>query len=329
MLKIIFSGEDVLRTRVAPAADPLWELVLSLHLLQGRSRDPMMTTWRRTVAHGLRTDTDAEQYRLLLALNPPRGYFPDFLTPSASREGIEAGLDAVRGTPVDMLRRDLTRLAGETALPSSAGALARGEPATLHHLTDAMARYQSLAVTPYWARVQAAVEADRARRARAMLDGGAEGLLASLRPNMRWVSGVLEVLDYPDTRELHLDGRGLLLVPSFFCSRTPVALVDPTLPPVLVYPVDRLAGLTPASGPAASPQGEALAALLGRTRSRVLQAADEGCTTGEMARRLRISAAAASQHTTVLRNAGLLVSRRDRNTVLHTLTPLGRAVLDA
>ena len=329
MLKIIFSGEDVLRTRVAPAADPLWELVLSLHLLQGRSRDPMMTTWRRTVAHGLRTDTDAEQYRLLLALNPPRGYFPDFLTPSASREGIEAGLDAVRGTPVDMLRRDLTRLAGETTLPSSAGALARGEPATLHHLTDAMARYQSLAVTPYWARVQAAVEADRARRARAMLDGGAEGLLASLRPNMRWVSGVLEVLDYPDTRELHLDGRGLLLVPSFFCSRTPVALVDPTLPPVLVYPVDRLAGLTPASGPAASPQGEALAALLGRTRSRVLQAADEGCTTGEMARRLRISAAAASQHTTVLRNAGLLVSQRDRNTVLHTLTPLGRAVLDA
>ncbi|MFF0654421.1 MULTISPECIES: winged helix-turn-helix domain-containing protein [Micromonospora] len=329
MLKIIFSGEDVLRTRVAPAADPLWELVLSLHLLQGRSRDPMMTTWRRTVAHGLRTDTDAEQYRLLLALNPPRGYFPDFLTPFASREGFQAGLDAVRGTPVDMLRRDLTLLAGETPLPSSATALARGEPGTLHHLTDAMTRYQSLAVTPYWSRVQAAVEADRARRARAMLDGGAEGLLASLRPNMRWVSGVLEVLDYPDTRELHLDGRGLLLVPSFFCSRTPVALVDPTLPPVLVYPVDRLAGLTPASGAAASPQGEALAALLGRTRSRVLQAADEGCTTGEMARRLRISAAAASQHTTVLRNAGLLVSQRDRNTVLHTLTPLGRAVLDA
>ncbi len=61
----------------------------------------------------------------------------------------------------------------------------------------------------------------------------------------------------------------------------------------------------------------------------MLQAADEGCTTGEMARRLHISAAAASQHTTVLRNAGLLVSQRERNTVLHTLTPLGRAVLDA
>jgi DNA-binding transcriptional ArsR family regulator len=55
---------------------------------------------------------------------------------------------------------------------------------------------------------------------------------------------------------------------------------------------------------------------------------NDGCSTGEVARRLHISAAAASQHTTVLRNAGLLVSRRDRNSVLHTLTPLGRAMLD-
>jgi hypothetical protein len=196
-----------------------------------------------------------------------------------------------------------------------------------------MARYHSLAVTPYWSRIQAAVEADRARRARAMLDGGPEGLLASLRPSMRWADGVLEVLDYPDSRELRLDGRGLLLVPSFFCARTPVALLDPTLPPVLVYPVDRLGGLLGEAGPGAGrhPEGtrEALAALLGRTRAAVLEAADDGCTTGEVARRLRISAAAASQHTTVLRNAGLLVSHRDRNTVLHTLTPLGRAVLDA
>ncbi|MFG3302064.1 ArsR/SmtB family transcription factor [Micromonospora chersina] len=333
MLKVVFSREDILLTRVAPAADPVWELVLSLHLLQGRGRDPLLTEWRRTVARGLRTDSVAERYRLLLALNPPRGYFPDFLTPYASKDGLEAGLEAVRGTPADMLRRDLTLLAEENALPSSASALARGEPEVLRHLTDSMLRYQSLAVTPYWSRIQAAVEADRARRARAMLDGGAEGLLASLRPSMRWDGGVLEVLDYPDSRELHLDGRGLLLVPSFFCARTPVALLDPSLPPVLVYPVDRLGGLMPEAGSGAgradAAQREALAALLGRTRAGVLEAADEGCTTGEVARRLRISAAAASQHTTVLRNAGLLVSHRDRNTVLHTLTPLGRAVLDA
>lgn len=331
MLKIIFSREDILRTRVAAAADPVWELVLSLHLLQGRGREPLLTEWRRTVARTLRTENLVDGFRLLLALNPSRGYFPDFLTPYASRDGFEAGLEAVRATPVDMLRRDLTLLAEGNALPAPASALARGEPAVLRHLTGSMERYRALAVDPYWPRIQAAVEADRARRARAMLDGGAEGLLTSLRPGMRWEDGVLEVLDYPDTRELHLDGRGLLLVPSFFCARTPVALLDPTLPPVLVYPVDRLGGLVPEPGGGARDADaarRALAALLGRTRAAVLEAADDGCTTGELARRLDISAAAASQHTTVLRNAGLLVSHRDRNTVLHTLTPLGRAVLD-
>lgn len=52
MLKIHFSGEDILRTRVAPAADPVWEVVLSLHLLPGRSRDPLLAGWRREVSRG-------------------------------------------------------------------------------------------------------------------------------------------------------------------------------------------------------------------------------------------------------------------------------------
>ncbi|MEU5938271.1 winged helix-turn-helix domain-containing protein [Micromonospora sp. NPDC047548] len=334
MLTIHFSQEDILRTRVAPAADPIWELVLSLHLLQGRTKDPLMAPWRRGVARDLRRDVTSGQLRLLFALNPPRGYFPDFLTPYESVTGFDAGLEAVRSTPLDLLKRDLTVLAGANPLPASATALARGEPEMLQLLTDSMTQYRSVALTPYWGRVQAAVEADRARRARALLDGGVEGLLASLRPTMRWAAGRLEVYDYPDSRELDLDGRGLLLVPSFFCARTPVALLDPELPPVLVYPVDRLGGLAPAPGAGAGPAGEgagreALAALLGRTRAAVLEASDDGCTTGEVARRLHISPAAASQHTAVLRNAGLLVSQRDRNTVLHTLTPLGRAMLNA
>ncbi|MEV1289027.1 winged helix-turn-helix domain-containing protein [Micromonospora sp. NPDC049679] len=334
MLRIFFSSEDIARTRVAPA-DPVWELVLSLHLLQGRSRDPIMAGWRRDVSRALRRDTDSRDLRLLFALNPPRGYFPDFLTPYNSLQGFEAGLAAVRATPPELLHRDLTLFAAGNPLPATASALARGEPEVLQHLTDSMERYRDVAIAPYWERIQAAVEADRTRRSRSLLDGGAEGLLASLRPAMQWDSGVLRVLDYPARRELHLDGRGLLLVPSFFCARTPVALVDPSLPPVLVYPVDRLGALASAPGegetrpPAGGADGQAaLAALLGRTRAAVLEVVDGGCSTGEVARRLHISPAAASQHATVLRNAGLLVSHRDRNTVLHTLTPLGRAMLD-
>jgi hypothetical protein len=333
LLRIFFSSDDIARTRVAPTADPVWELILSLHLLQGRTHDPVMAGWRRDVADTLRRDVTAGQLRLLFALNPPRGYFPDFLTPLDSSEGLEPGLDAIRSTPIANLRRDLTVLAADNVLPSTASALARGDGETLAHLTDSMRAYREVAIGPYWTRIQAAVEADRGRRARAVLDGGAGGLLDSLRPAMRWNAGVLEVAHYPVSRELHLDGRGLLLVPSYFCARTPVTLLDPALPPVLVYPVERLGGLNLAHDdvvPHADREvgRDALAALLGRTRAAVLEVVDAGCSTGEVARRLDISPAAASQHATVLRNAGLLLSRRERNTVLHTLTPLGRAMLD-
>jgi DNA-binding transcriptional ArsR family regulator len=342
VLRILFSTDDLARTRVAPSPDPVWELVLSLHLLQevrpstgrrpgqaqDRGRDDVIDGWRREVRDALRRDGRHDAMRLLLGLNPPHSYFPDFLTPSESRYGLAAGLEALRATPAARLRRDLSLLREQRPLPPSAPALARGEPEVLRHLTDAMAAYGAAAVEPYQARVQAAVAADRARRARAVLDGGTEGLLASLRPSMRWAAGVLEVPDYPSTRDLHLAGRGLLLVPSFFCHRIPVALVDPTLPPVLVYPVDRLGGLPSRSEPGTPAQRQALVALLGRTRAQVLAAIGEGSSTGEIARRLGISPAAASQHATVLRNAGLLVTQRDRNTVLHTLTPLGLAMLE-
>lgn len=321
MLRIVFSSKDLAWTRVAPSPDPVWELVLSLHRLQDRGRDDAIGGWRRQVRDALRRDGQSAAMHLLLLLNPPRSYFPDFLTPWEGRDGLAAGLEALRATPVPRLRRDMDRLARRRPLPSSAAALARGEPEVLRQLTESMARYAEVAILPYWARLRAAVEADRARRIRALLDGGVDGLLGSLRPGARWEAGVLEIPDYPSTREVRLDGRGLLLVPSYFCDRTPVTLVDLSLPPVLVYPVDRcpvdrLGGLPPA-------QRHALGALLGRTRAAVLEAVGNGSSTGEIARRLGVSLAAASQHASVLRNAGLVVSRRDGNTVLHTLTPLG------
>ena len=55
---------------------------------------------------------------------------------------------------------------------------------------------------------------------------------------MRWAGGELRV-DYPVDQEMHLGGRGLVLVPSYFCWRYPVTLLDPDLPPVLIYPAER------------------------------------------------------------------------------------------
>ncbi|MFD5608476.1 winged helix-turn-helix domain-containing protein [Streptomyces sp. NPDC127064] len=67
-----------------------------------------------------------------------------------------------------------------------------------------------------------------------------------------------------------------------------------------------------------------LDALLGRTRAHVLRAiADSPCTTSELATRAAAPLSTVSRHASILRDAGLITSHRDRNTVLHTITPLG------
>ncbi|MGG7573869.1 ArsR/SmtB family transcription factor [Streptomyces sirii] len=261
--------------------------------------------------------------RLLAPLVPTRGYFPDFLTPAEGLLGMTDALAALRETPAVRLHDELGRLSSTTRpLPAWIRAMADGETRALGRLAGVLQRYYEAAVAPYWARVQGRIEADRAARGRALLDGGADRLLASLPPMMRWRPPVLEA-DYPVDRELHLNGRGLLLLPSYFCRRTPVTFHNPDLTPVLVYPVEHQSPrLTPIAA-----QERSLGRLVGQTRSAILQGIGVGCTTSELARRADVSLASASQHATVLRDAGLLTTLRQGNAVLHTLTPLGAALL--
>ncbi|WP_242585142.1 winged helix-turn-helix domain-containing protein [Streptomyces sp. MST-110588] len=260
--------------------------------------------------------------RLLAPLVPTRGYFPDFLTPPEGLHGIGEALEAVRATPVERLHAELSRLPSARPLPAWIQAMREGESRPLGRLAGVLHSYYEAAVAPYWPRVRARVEADRASRGRALVDGGADQLLGSLPPTMRWRSPVLEV-DYPVDRDLHLHGRGLLLLPSFFCRGAPVTFHNPDLTPVLVYPIERTAPrVVPPPVPAHS-----LGRLVGRTRSAILHGIGGGCTTSELARRVDVSLASASQHATVLREAGLLLTLRQGNAVLHTLTPLGAALL--
>lgn len=87
--------------------------------------------------------------------------------------------------------------------------------------------------------------------------------------------------------------------------------------------------MTHADAPAAAgePGGAPLGRLVGHTRSAVLKAIGQGGTTSELARRAGVSLASASQHAGVLRDAGLVVTLRRGSSVLHTLTPLGAALL--
>ncbi|MET9484991.1 winged helix-turn-helix domain-containing protein [Streptomyces sp. NPDC006638] len=324
MLRIHFTGEDLARTTVAAGADPLWEVVLSRFRLQDRITPLVFQPWLRQVRADpvLRTGMRAGS-QWLTRLAPLGPYFPDFLTPPEACDGLDAGLEALQSTPRRRLRSELQRLDRHRPLPDWARPLADGDPASLGRLAEALRTYHRAAITPHHRLIQAVVDADRARRARSFLDGGVHGVLADLRPVMRWHPPVLEV-DYGVSQDLYLRGRGLRLIPSFFCHRAPVALADPDLTPVLIYPIDQTARWAVAAGADDRP----LKALMGSTRTAVLHAVGDGVTTTQLALRLNTSLASASRHAGVLRNAGLVSSQRHGSAVLHSLTGLGTALLD-
>lgn len=327
MLRIHFTREDVARVRVAAGPDPLWEITNSFQALITEENAPVFGAWRRLVRPRLPATS-----RMLAPLLPPQGYSPDFLTPDLRGcFDLEGGVDMVLSTPRSLLRRDLARLTASRdrpwPVPTEIRALAEADLTALHRLRSALLAYHRHALAPFWPHIRALVDADRALRARAVLEGGTDGLLAGFRPVLRWQPPVLEA-DYPVDRDLWLGGRGLLLQPSFFCIRRPVTLADPEVPPVLVYPVQHTLGwATPSRG---TPEQHApLVSLIGRTRAAILEDAVTGRTTRELAQRLRISDPAASYHTAVLRRAGLLLSMRRSRTVLHTITPSGLALLNS
>ncbi|AXE26304.1 ArsR family transcriptional regulator [Streptomyces globosus] len=345
MLRIHFTGVDLARVRMAGRPDALWETILSFHRLRDRRDARLFGDWRTETRSRLNSET-----RLLGALIPSRGYFPDFLTPAEGQYGWDVGLDALRGLEPERIRRELAllgtgaRVGAAFGMPPGAGASGGADGAvprrlrelmddTEAHLPRLLAElrgYHRAAVAPYWTHIQAQIEAERAARGRALLDGGADELLASLPPMLRWRAPVLEC-DYPVDRDVRLCGRGLLLQPSFFCRRTAVTLHDPELPPVLVYPaaaqlVSAAAG-SESIRPLEEQRQRTLGKLVGHTRSVVLRAIGDGATTSELARRAGVSLASASQHACVMREAGLVTTLRRGNAVLHTVTPLGAALL--
>ncbi|MGW3168237.1 winged helix-turn-helix domain-containing protein [Streptomyces sp. NPDC001142] len=330
MLRIHFTSGDLARVVIGYNSSlPVSEAVMSLQALRHRS-GPRFSAWRQVVGKQL-----PARASLLGSLVPASGWAPDFLTPGPDHASPTTGaFDAIRATPRRRLTAELRRLPISHRLPAWAQLLADGDRDTLDTVTDTLAAYYDVAVSPFVDRMRAVLDADRAWRVHTMASLGVGAVLAGLHPQVRWEEPVLELPGPPGQGQIdfHLEGRGLLLSAHIFCGARPRALLNEVDTPVLVYaPVwnlqsDSLVATPPDTRPRSS---TALATLLGRTRAAALEAlaSPTGHTTKQLAQTLAISPATASEHVTALRDAGLVTSLRQANTMRHTTTNLGTKLI--
>ncbi|GGT22556.1 transcriptional regulator [Nonomuraea spiralis] len=321
-MRIVFTGEDLARVRIAGRADMMWEMALSLHILQRPGGVRALSGWRRQARADLAEAGLLKPVReQLVQLVPLGAYFPDFLTPYESMNGFRQGLDVLTDTPSARVRHEVDQLRRHAPVPATLDDLARGNRRSIRGLARLSERYCQVAFGSRRTDMEDTLGRERARLTRLLTDQGVEAMLASLGPSMRWRPPVLEADYAPGRYEIHLQGRGLTLIPSYFGRFTPVAMADVSLPPVLVFPI-------PHETPDPDPD-DALPDLLGATRARVLRciAATTGCTTSELARRTGASLSSASAHAQVLQRAGLVTSTRHANMVIHQITRLGVGLL--
>jgi DNA-binding transcriptional ArsR family regulator len=299
MLRLCFSPSDLGRVRLRGTLGPLVETLLALQTLSSHDLGPY-GEWRRRVLARLPSVAAA-------ARSLPPGAAAGLYAQAGPAATVEQAMVALRRSHTSG-RREHGRLAALLAVSYESG------------------------IAPNWPAMRAHLDAEYANRARVLAEGGIDRLFGTLHPGLRWRPPVLE-LHTPSPRsplgdEYDLAGRGLDVVPAVFCLGVPEIFLPATGPAVLIYPAGADPATMPRSEPADAAVPDGLADLLGQTRAGVLAALAGGSTTGELARKLRISPAGASQHATVLRRAGLILSTRRGNSVLHTLTPLGSALLN-
>jgi len=318
MISFRLGVEDLADTRFA--LSPINETLLSLRVLREPGLSALLLPWRRTALRRL----DGIDTGLLLSLVAAHRAIPDFLTPrpGSFAPGFEEELAAVARTPAGVIRRDLAAAHHPNPLPEPLRTAADGGDAALLRLRgdlcDLLHRYWAAAVEPMWPQMRLVLEADMTYRARRLAVGGARALFADIHPDLHWDDGVLHIDKMFGGYATAAAGRGLLLMPSVFAHK-PAPPVLPEEPPALVYPSRGTATLwTPPPAPAA-----ALVPLLGAPRARLLALLGEPLPTVELARRLRVTPSAVSQHLRVLHAAGLVARARDGRHVLYRRSPLG------
>ncbi|SDK18409.1 ArsR/SmtB family transcription factor [Streptomyces indicus] len=301
---------------------PLAETIASFMALErGTPHHPGERSW---------LDAHLPAYRARLAADPLTAqtakaaigpaWNADYLTPIPDPEALptfEQELAVIRATEPATARSDLTVSYGGPLPP----ALERDDLA--ERTADLLEWVWRHAVRPYWERRRRILEADIAARTAQLGRGGWSAALDGLRPGMRWLGdGRLRINAHPYPPR-QLDATQLLFVPVTVKAGWS-AWGDGGRRHALVY---TCSGALAEAGRTQVP--EALGALLGPARARVLVLLDTPKSTSQLVALTGQGLGSVGRHLKVLLDAGLAVRRRAGRSVLYFRSAAGEVLVNA
>ncbi|MEU4239792.1 helix-turn-helix domain-containing protein [Actinoplanes sp. NPDC026619] len=333
--------QDIGKIRLLPEPNPVMEIMASTILLRETTTDPFLQGWRTRSSRAL----GRAAAPIMNVMGTRLFTDTDVITRHALHtESIDSVLDAFLATPRSTMDRDLAFLAQNGGEPARIESELRGGPRdAMATIAKTLTIYHRNVVAPQWDLNVRHSYLGFVEQRRRLAKNGVDWLLRNLHPLITWEPPFLTLhmacgLDprqwgpcpihnpTTGTSAFSVNGRGLVLVPSFF-ARDPmiwVAEFDDE-PAVVLYPV---AADWTALGNGTQRSFVELAPVMGRARAAILQVLAAGpCTTTDLARTIQVSVASASEHCAALRRASLVLSIRNGMSVNHSLTEMGAALL--
>ncbi|MGW7260192.1 DUF5937 family protein [Streptomyces sp. NPDC054834] len=324
MLRFTATAEDLLRSRFA--LSPAFELCGLLRRLSGRDA-ALPTDWAVRLAPGftrLRGETSLDAVLALqtsragvnFVAPPPRG-----LTQSWADD-----LAAIRATPIAVARAEIDAVLREQPVRDPRVRELLESDRVVEAVADTLDRAWNELLAPDWSQLRAVCERDIVHRVGVIGERGWKEAVEGLDGALVWQGQHLSVHVRAAHEDVSLAGEGLLLVPSVLVWPAVAAFHEEPWPKALIY---RARG-TSALWERATSDPDALtslAALLGRSRARLLAELGVPASTSQLARSLAMAPGAVGDHLTVLRTAGLLVRARSGRSVLYRRTALGDALV--
>ncbi len=319
MITIHLTADDLVKMRFAYR--PLLEIPLSYRVLINPDFQFPFYRWVDE-ARGLLHDT-ALPY--LNALVTDHGYIPDFLTPTpvTKQADIEADFAELLATSDEVIREGILTLIEEDGDSEIRRYFLAHPREAAECLVEELRLYWKRTLHDYWSRMISTLEGDVLYRARMLALNGPGSMFDDLHSSVHYDHRQIQLQPvcqhHHEDVALNLSGDGIQIVPTIFRGCGRMFQVVPDWQPMLAYGV-RGTGLWHEKLPSSN---HALELTLGAGRARVLRSLTPPASTGEVAQKVRISTANASQHLSRLTEAGLVEPRRSGKRVYYHLTTRG------